>query len=241
MQTANPLVIVNHIVIDGTACTGDVTIPADVTFIESSAFYRATGLTSIVIPEGVPAIGDHTFDCCDNLAAVTLPESITYIGEHAFDFCDKLKEVTVPASTKSIDYAAFRGCRNLSAFTILNPDCEIWDENTTICNHNEGEGPFFTGKLRGYDSSTAEAYAKKYGCAFESLGAAPLPAVSLRGDLDLSGMVDVSDAVILARYLVGDDSFAVSDQGLANADADGSGKLTTEDVTYIIKMIVGLI
>ena len=94
-----------------------------------------------------------------------------------------------------------------------------------------------------YGGKAAEKYAEMNDMIYggkEQPDKPSLP-VTLRGDVDLSKVVDVSDAVLLARYVVGDDTFVITDQGLANADADGSGKLTSDDVFYIIKMIVGLV
>ena len=206
----------------------------------------------IQIPEGITEIGSGVF-AGDGITEIEIPDTVTKISTYAFTGAS-LKEVTLPSSVNEVCGGAFAGCEALTAITILNPECRIGEDEAefffAICNdYTEDDAtrertPIYTGVIRGYDGSTAEAYANKYGYKFESLGAAPaIPKLepTLRGDLDLTNVVDVSDAVILARYLVGDDSFAVSDQGLANADADGSGKLTTEDVTYIIKMIVGLV
>ena len=60
------------------------------------------------------------------------------------------------------------------------------------------------------------------------------------GDVDCSGIVDVSDAVLLARYTVGDSDIILSDTGLINGDCDGVTGLSSGDVTQIIRIIVGL-
>ena len=64
---------------------------------------------------------------------------------------------------------------------------------------------------------------------------------NIRGDVDESGVVDVSDAVLLAKYVAGLDDIIISDQGLVNGDADNSNQLSSEDVITIIRMIIGLI
>ena len=73
----------------------------------------------------------------------------------------------------------------------------------------------------------------------ETTAAASL-AVTVRGDVDLSGGVDVSDAVLLARFLVGD-SVDVKDQGQVNADMNSDHDVNTEDVLSIVRFIVGLV
>ena len=65
--------------------------------------------------------------------------------------------------------------------------------------------------------------------------------VSLLGDVDESGRVDVSDAVLLARYLNSDANAKVKDAGLANADADKNGKVEGEDINRILMYIAKII
>lgn len=65
--------------------------------------------------------------------------------------------------------------------------------------------------------------------------------MQLCGDVSNDGAVDVSDAVQLARMVLSDPDVIVSEQGLANADCDGSGKLDSSDVIWIVRFIAGLI
>ena len=79
--------------------------------------------------------------------------------------------------------------------------------------------------------------------ATEALPAATAPAKpqrTMRGDTDCSGVVDVSDAVLAAKFSVGDSDVLISDIGQLNADCDDSGKITTADVNWIIRKIIGL-
>lgn len=116
----------------------------------------------------------------------------------------------------------------------------------------EDSAPYFSGTICGYENSTAQEFAEKinkyvtaeYQCPFEPLGEAPAePELepTLRGDVDESGLVDVSDAVLLARYLVEDSAAQITDQGYANADADASGKVDSDDVIRIVKMVAKLV
>ncbi len=75
--------------------SGSYSIPNSVTSIESEAFYKCTGLTSIEIPNSVTSIGRGAFDGCDGLTSVTIPNSVTSIGEGTFDSCNKLISITV--------------------------------------------------------------------------------------------------------------------------------------------------
>ncbi len=60
------------------------------------------------------------------------------------------------------------------------------------------------------------------------------------GDTDCSGVVDVSDAVLLARTVTEDRTAAVSDQGRLNADCNRNGKPDSEDITMILRHIARL-
>ena len=63
-------------------------------------------------------------------------------------------------------------------------------------------------------------------------------AVQLRlGDTDCSGIVDVSDAVLLARYATEDRNAVISDQGLRNADCDRNGMPEAGDIVLILRHI----
>ncbi|MBR6717996.1 MAG: endo-1,4-beta-xylanase [Oscillospiraceae bacterium] len=61
------------------------------------------------------------------------------------------------------------------------------------------------------------------------------------GDANCDGAVDVSDAVMIARFVNSDRSLVISDQGIANADFDGNGQTDTDDITAILKMIARII
>jgi endo-1,4-beta-xylanase len=61
------------------------------------------------------------------------------------------------------------------------------------------------------------------------------------GDVDNNSKTDVSDAVLLARFLAEDNSVTISATGLANADCNKSGKPDQDDITMILKAIAKLI
>lgn len=68
----------------------------------------------------------------------------------------------------------------------------------------------------------------------------PTGAVML-GDVDVNGKVDVSDAVLLARFLAEDKTVEITTSGKVNANADKKAGLTSDDVTAILKAIAKLI
>ena len=67
------------------------------------------------------------------------------------------------------------------------------------------------------------------------------PVVLHRGDVNCDGIVDVRDAVLLARHVGNDITAVLSDTGTSNADCDGSGKITPADLTFLLRALARLI
>ena len=64
--------------------------------------------------------------------------------------------------------------------------------------------------------------------------------VTLNGDVDCNGAVQIADAVLLARYLAEDDVI-ITAQGLQNAELDGNAaSLDAGDFTGLLQMIAGV-
>ena len=62
--------------------------------------------------------------------------------------------------------------------------------------------------------------------------------VTLKGDADLSGIVNVKDATAIQKHLA--ELIILTPQGYANAEVDGSGTLTVKDATMIQKHLAGM-
>lgn len=89
-RAENPLVIVNHILIDGQTSSGNIIIPDGVTEISGGAFEECSALTGIQLPQSVKNIRYAAFKGCRNLTGITIPESVTSIDDGAFSECGKL-------------------------------------------------------------------------------------------------------------------------------------------------------
>lgn len=63
----------------------------------------------------------------------------------------------------------------------------------------------------------------------------------LYGDTNCDNMVDVSDAVLLARLLAEDAEAKVTEDGLRNADCDGQSGLSSSDTVRILMLIAKLV
>ena len=248
-------------------CTSliSITIPNSVTSIGNNAFPGCTGLTSITIPDSVTSIGYHAFDNCTSLTSINVDENnqnYKSIDGVLFDknadtiICYPAgktdKSYAIPDSVTSIGDYAFTNCTSLESITILNPDCEIYDSSGTICNgyNYEKGGYYFDGTIRGYDGSTAQAYAKKYGYKFESLGEPTTSGTELeKGDANGDGNVDMSDVVMVmqaylnqAKYGVdGTSEDRITAEGEKAGDVDGKAGLTANDALLIQRYSLKLI
>ncbi len=79
-----------------------LTLPADVTKIEESAFIDADQLKTVSLPAGLKEIGSGAFEDCDALEHMTLPDGLEELGAHAFVSCDMLVSVVIPQSVQTI-------------------------------------------------------------------------------------------------------------------------------------------
>ncbi len=153
----------------------DIAIPTGVTRIGEHMFFYCGNLKSVTIPDSVTSIGTYAFFYCMALTDVTIPESVTNIGRIAFESCEALTSVTIPASVTSIGEWAFEDCKSLASITIQNPRCTIND------SYGYGKTLGIPGKtvVYGYDGSTAQTYANKYGYTFKLIKETPTPVPKL--------------------------------------------------------------
>lgn len=114
----HPLAVINHILADGSLCTGDVVIPSDVTTIASSAFEGCTGMTSVVIPNKVTSIGSSAFKGCTGLTSIDLPDTLTTLDFAILEDCTELTSLTIPETAESIGSNACQNCVSLTSVII---------------------------------------------------------------------------------------------------------------------------
>ncbi|MBR6983910.1 MAG: leucine-rich repeat protein [Ruminococcus sp.] len=152
-------------------------IPDGVKVIGTHAFANNKTMNNVVLPDTLEEIGKSAFSGFENLESIDLPSSLSLLNQGAFEFCHKLKSVTIPENVSSIGNNCFALCYDLEEIYILNPECKINGNGNTICNKmiDDPDGSakslyVFDGVIHGYEGSTAQTYADKYGYKFESLG-----------------------------------------------------------------------
>ena len=248
------LVIINHVLIDGTNAQGDLVIPDDIAAIGTAAFAGDKALTSVYVPDSVTSIGQDAFGetgirevrlpegltelapylfyHCDSLTSVDIPETVTFIGLQAFAFCGALRELVIPAGVEQADPNAFHMCGVLDSIVFLNPDM-VMDPYSTFLDNGQYKTEFLhENVIYGYTGSTAQAYAETFGNPFIALDTSA-------GDLDGSGTVDLLDVIHLNRSLLGVEELDAGKRILA--DVDGSGKTDASDSLLILRYTVSLV
>ena len=194
------------------------------------------------VPDTVTKLGAGAFSCCEELEEITIPDGVKYIDDSTFSYSG-IKEITISKNVESIDEWAFYSCENLESITILNPYCifiepdsDTYDSSSTICNGESNSTCYYNGIIYGYENSTAQAYAEKYGYNFESLGEAPFSDVL--GDVDGNDVVDGRDAsMVLTHYALtstSQEGVITDAQALLNADWDQNEIVDGRDASAIL-------
>ncbi|MDE6789046.1 MAG: leucine-rich repeat protein [Ruminococcus sp.] len=199
-----------------------ITIPDSVTSIGHDAFRNCQSLTAVTIPDNITSISEYVFCNCTSLTSVTIPNSVTSIGGYSFLGCTSLTSITIPDSVSSIGYSTFRDCTDLTSVTIKNPDCEIYDSEYTINN----------GTICGYDNSTAQAYAEKYGYTFRILSE---KTEYKTGDVNADDEIGIADLVLLSRHILAES--ALTAEQCERADLIRDNRIDVFDIIELKKLI----
>lgn len=143
----------------------EYTIPDTVKTIGGAAFYMCR-LKDIVISNSVEEIEAAAFYHCSELTNINIPNKVTVIRDSTFIGCSNLKSLIIPKSVESIEENAFYSCENLEDIYILNKNCSIANNLSTIAIgklYTTITGAYnYDGTIHGYINSTAHSYANKY-------------------------------------------------------------------------------
>ena len=102
---------------------GDLVIPSTVThndtvytvtWIDFSAFYDCSDITSVVFPNTLTFIGQRAFlDCHGLTGEIVIPDSVTIIGANAFFYCNNITSVVFGNNLSEIRSYSFAQCYSL--------------------------------------------------------------------------------------------------------------------------------
>ncbi|MCR4639631.1 leucine-rich repeat protein [Ruminococcus sp.] len=223
---------IGSLAFSGTAWLNNEVEKTDYVIVNGMLIFTAD-IEEAAVPDTVTNIISNSFWGHTSLKKVTIPETVTQIGYSAFSGCSSLTAVTIPASVEDIGMQAFTNCAALEEVTILNPNAEIFDRATTFANNYKD----YSGAIKGYDDSTAEAYAKKYGYSFKSLGKAPAPVSDKLGDVNSDGYINAVDASEVLTYYAKvstKQEGGFTAQQIKAADTDGNGLVNAVDASAIL-------
>lgn len=223
------------------AALKSIQLPDSLEFIGDAAFENCRYLESVKLPDSLKKIDANVFNSCKNLETLSVPKGVTVLDWQSFSGCSALTSVklpegiTIPKNVELVEDAVFSSARTqkLESITFMNPDCEIASK-PIIYTADTKEKPF-EGTIRGYSVSTAEAYAKKFGYKFETIGT---PAETVLGDITGDSKVSIEDVQIALR------SYTAMAAGLPETltaaqkkagDVTGDGTVSADDVLLMLK------
>lgn len=95
-----------------------VQLPATLKAIQSGAFSKCNGLTSITLPDSVTSVGTLSIQDCPNLKEIKLGKGLQKIGGQAFLGDVALEKIEIPDFVNEIGGSAFSNCTSLVAFKV---------------------------------------------------------------------------------------------------------------------------
>lgn len=159
---------------------------------------------------------------CPSLKNVEIKSQLTEIKDQVFYNCSSLETIEIPSTVESIGSFAFSDCSSLKALTIPKA-------TTSIASNAFRNCPNLT--LYVYKDSYAQQFAEE-----NSINFVLIPEYEI-GDVDLNGIVNISDATLIQQYAVSIKE--LSDYQLSLADVNGDGVVNVLDATQIQRILVG--
>ena len=167
--------------------------------------------------------GSAVFQNCTSLKSVTFNCVPSKITDQMFYNCTSLDKVYLPAGTSAIGKSAFAECKSLS-------EVYIPTSVTSIASNAFRNSPNVT--IKGSYGSYAEEYAKANNIPFNGISNYKI------GDVNMDGNIDISDATLAQKYVVGIVELSAEQKHLADYNSDSN--ITVVDATQIQKFIVHL-
>lgn len=217
-------------------------------------------IAEAVLREGTVGIADMAFVSRQECTLFDVPASVKYLGYVAYTGLSMGSAAVVKYRAAKLPETALAAAKNATDFYIYDPECDIFDSEKTIPaeykystktkSDNTWDGmpitvtasdvpPLLTDEkvtgevvIHGYEGSTAQKYAEKYGRKFELITDTP----SFRaGDVNNDGEVGIADAVSLQKWLLGEGGSMQADWHAADLCKDNV--IDSYDLIMMRKML----
>ena len=232
-------------------------------------------IISVTLTDGVTSIGSNAFKNCAKLISVTIPDSVTEIGYNSFWGCTGLESITIPASVTAVLDDAFHGCGALTICGFSGTAAEKYANDNNLSFVSLGAAateapteaptsaptavptvaPTQTPTAAPTQAPTAAPTQAPTAAPTQAPTAAPAtsptvaptqaPALTLLGDADSNGVVNVFDASYILKALTGTNGYPdfskldKSDIIYRVSDIDGNGNVNVFDAALILRFITG--
>lgn len=191
----------------------EITLPESVIEIQQDSFSVCNNLKKITLPDNLTKIEDSTFGSCIHLNEVVFGNNLKVIGDSAFYGCISLTNLEIPDSVEIIGEDAF--VNSPLSKIVLGKNIKEIGKNafgvTSYPNENYTYVKIPGYVINGYSSTAAEQYAEENGFKFVDLYVDE-PDISDNifdysvfkiGDVNLDGIVSISDVTLIQKYLAG--------------------------------------
>lgn len=190
----------------------DVNINAEV--IGERAFEECTALENLTFGENVEKISSKAFYSCKALENIQLPSSLKYIGTGAFSGTN-IKSATVSSTVDIVGVLPARTGVGLTSGIYVPATDPLTDEPICVFDSDC--------VISGWYDTEPHSYALENNLAF-----VPLDEDIAFGDTNKDGSVGISDAVLLQKYITGQEQLTGYE-----ADVNKDGRINVFDLILI--------
>ena len=172
------------------------------TYIGERAFYNCKRLEKVSSAKDELNVSYQSFADCNNLSEFDFSQSLKTLYNGAFSFCESLPSKIILSKNLDRIENAF-ACEAIKACVLLNSETKIDDD------------AFKNITIYGYRGSTAEEYVSTHkDCDFIALD-------DIKGDVYTDSELNVSDVVLLQKYMLKKEEFNKQQYVVADINDDG--------------------
>ncbi|MBR5363536.1 MAG: leucine-rich repeat protein [Oscillospiraceae bacterium] len=230
---------IDHEFFENVQTMESLTLPATLKNVEGRGFKDCNALENVRMI-GEPEDWEHVTINGDNDALkAAVGKNYENVGYDAILLLADPETTKVYLEDKAVFYALAAGKYELSYLWQYSEDeGRTWKD--TDCTEYKIDIDYKTLEGRKYRCLITDEKGTKI-LTDNSKPADDPPAEYARGDVNGDGSIDVTDAILLARFCAEDPTVRITSEGMRAADADRSGNISLEDVVTILKIIVKLI